>query len=344
MPQVPTLGREQPRPATAGPPGLPNGRTGLGPPAPSYRRHHSSFRRLARRQLLPLSLLLPALVLVGLIIGYPIVKLVLTSFQELGVFQLLSHQTIWTGFANYRQLFASGSQFYNSLVQTIVFVLATVGFTMVIGTGVALLMGRVGKVLRVVMTVAMLLAWAMPSLAASTVWSWLFETQWGVVNYMLVHVGLSGFNNHDWFATQLSAYGVITAMIVWQAIPFIALSMFAAFTLVPHDLFEAAAVDGASPATTFRQVTFPLVRPIFVLLTVLSIIWDSNVFNQVWVLTGGRAQLLNVQPLGVWQYITAFSSQQYGLGAAVAVVTILLLLVATGYYIRRMVRTGEAGA
>jgi N,N'-diacetylchitobiose transport system permease protein len=283
-------------------------------------------------------------VLVGLVLGYPIVKLVLTSFQQLGVFQLLSHQTLWTGFANYRSLFSSGSQFYNSLEQTLVFVLVTVGLTMLAGTGVALLMGRVGKILRVVITVAMLLAWSMPSLAASTVWQWLFETQWGVVNYMLVHIGLSGFNNHDWFASQISAYGVIIAMIVWQAIPFIALSMFAALTLVPRDLFEAAAVDGATPATTFRQITFPIVRPIFVLLTVLSIIWDSNVFNQVWVLTGGRAQILNVQPLGVWQYITAFSSQQYGLGAAVAVITILLLLLATGYYIRRMIRTGQAEA
>lgn len=100
-------------------------------------------------------------------------------------------------------------------------------------------------------------------------------------------------------------------------------------------------MDGASPATVFRQVTMPIVRPIFVLLTVLSIIWDANVFNQVWFLTQGNAQLLNVVPLGVWQYIEAFSSQQYGLGAAASVLMILLLIAVTGYYIRIMVRTGE---
>jgi N,N'-diacetylchitobiose transport system permease protein len=109
-------------------------------------------------------------------------------------------------------------------------------------------------------------------------------------------------------------------------------------------LFEAAAIDGASPATIFRRVTFPLVRPIFVLLTVLSVIWDGNVFNQVWYLTAGRAQVINVIPLGVWQYIEAFSSQQYGLGAAVAVVTVVVLLLVTGYYIRIMVRMGETRA
>jgi N,N'-diacetylchitobiose transport system permease protein len=88
----------------------------------------------------------------------------------------------------------------------------------------------------------------------------------------------------------------------------------------------------------------PIVRPIFVLMTVLSIIWDANVFNQVWYLTQGNAQLLNVVPLGVWQYIEAFSSTQYGLGAAVAVIMILLLVAVTGYYIRLMVRTGQIRA
>jgi N,N'-diacetylchitobiose transport system permease protein len=157
---------------------------------------------------------------------------------------------------------------------------------------------------------------------------------------LLVKLGFS-LTNHDWFASSLSAYSVITAMIVWGAIPFVALTMYSAFTLVPRDLVEAAVVDGATPATIFRRVTMPIVRPIFVLLVVLSIIWDGNVFNQVWFLTGGNAERINVIPLGVWQYIEAFSSQQYGLGAAVAVITVLILLLVTGYYIRIMVRTGE---
>jgi N,N'-diacetylchitobiose transport system permease protein len=281
-------------------------------------------------------------VLVAGVLGYPIGQLFATSFQQLGLFQLISHHVVWNGLANYRQVLSSG-QFGRSLLQTVLFVAACVGLTMLIGTGVALLMKRLGKVMRTVMSLAMLLAWAMPTSASSIVWSWLFETEWGVINYMLSGLGLH-FTNHNWFATSLSAYGVITAMIVWGAVPFVALTMYSAFTLVPPDLSEAAAVDGATPAVVFRRVTMPIVRPIFVLLTVLSIIWDTNVFNQVWFLTGGRAQVLNVVPLGVWQYIEAFSSQQYGLGAAVAVVTVFLLLAATGYYIRAMVRSGEVAS
>ena len=302
-------------------------------------RHPRPWRRSVGRQLLPIGLLLPALVLVGGVLGYPIGQLFATSFQQLGLFQLIGHHVVWDGLANYRQVLTSG-QFGRSLVQTLLFVGACVGLTMLIGTGVALLMKRLGKPMRTAISLAMLLAWAMPTSASSIVWSWLFETEWGVVNYMLSAVGFH-FTNHNWFASSLSAYGVITAMIVWGAVPFVALTMYSAFTLVPNELVEAAAVDGATPATVFRSVTMPIVRPIFVLLTVLSVIWDTNVFNQVWFLTGGRAQVLNVIPLGVWQYIEAFSSQQYGLGAAVAVITVLLLLIATGYYIRVMVRSGE---
>lgn len=300
------------------------------------------WRRSVERQLLPFALLLPALVLVAGVLGYPIGQLFATSFQQLGLFQLISHHVVWDGLANYRQVLTSG-QFGRSLLQTVLFVGACVGLTMFIGTGVALLMKRLGKAMRTTMSLAMLLAWAMPTSASSIVWSWLFETEWGVVNYMLSGLGFH-FANHNWFASSLSAYGVITAMIVWGAVPFVALTMYSAFTLVPLDLSEAAAVDGATPAVVFRSITMPIVRPIFVLLSVLSVIWDTNVFNQVWFLTGGRAQVLNVVPLGIWQYIEAFSSQQYGLGAAVAVVTVLLLLAATGYYIRTMVRSGEVAS
>jgi N,N'-diacetylchitobiose transport system permease protein len=271
--------------------------------------------------------------------GYPLGRLVATSFQNLGPIQLIGHKVVWNGLANYRTLFTN-SDLGTALVQTVFFVLACVGLTMAIGTGVALLLRRVGRVLRIVVSVCMLLAWSMPTSAAAIVWTWLFESEWGVVNYMLTAIGFH-FANHNWFGSAISAYSIITANIVWGAVPFVALTLYSALTLVPRDLFEAAAVDGASPSTTFRQVTLPIVRPIFVLLTVLSVIWDANVFNQVWYLTQGNAQLLNVIPLGVWQYIQAFSSQQYGLGAAVAVIMILLLVAVTGYYIRIMVRTGE---
>jgi N,N'-diacetylchitobiose transport system permease protein len=285
-------------------------------------------------------LMLPALGLLSLTSLYPIGRLIATSFQNLGPFQLIQHKVVWNGISNYKTLFSSGSGLGTSVLQTAVFVFTCVALTMGIGTGVALLLGRIGTVFRTFVTICMLLAWAMPTAAASIVWTWLFEQEYGVANDVLSDIGL-GFSNHNWFGSEFSAYGIIVANIVWGALPFVALMMYSAFTLVPRDLYEAAAVDGASAAMAFRKVTMPIVRPIFVLMTVMSVIWDGNVFNQVWFLTQGNAQLLNVIPLGVWQYIEAFSSNQYGLGAAVAVIMVLLLVAVTGYYIRIMVRIGQ---
>lgn len=317
-----------------------SGDAGEAPPvAPPLPRRARNWRRSLRRQLFPLLLLLPAVALLGGVLGYPIGQVVATSFQQLGNRQLILHLVTWDGLSNYRALFSS-SQFGDSLFQTALFVITCVGLTMLIGTGISLLMGRLGKVLRTLVTLSMLLAWAMPSSAASVVWGWLFQNEFGVVNYVLSALGFQ-YTSHNWFGSSISAYGVITAMIVWQAVPFVALTMYSALTLVPHELVEAAAVDGASARAIFFQIVMPIVRPVFILLTVLSIIWDGNVFNQVWFLTGGLASVINVIPLGVWQYIEAFATQQYGLGAAVAVVTVLLLLAVTGYYIRIMVRTGE---
>ncbi|HTW10951.1 MAG TPA: sugar ABC transporter permease [Acidimicrobiales bacterium] len=291
---------------------------------------------------MPLLLVLPALGLLGFMTLYPLGRLIATSFQNLGAFQLIQHKVQWNGLANYRSLFTS-TELGTSVLQTFVFVTACVGLTMTIGTGVALLLRRIGNVLRIVVSVCMVLAWAMPTSASSVIWTWLFEQEYGVANDLLTQLGFH-FTDHNWFGSEISAYSIIVANIVWGAVPFVAFMMYSSFTLVPRDLYEAAAIDGASPAATFRGVTMPIVRPIFVLMTVLSIIWDANVFNQVWYLTEGNAQMLNVIPLGVWQYIEAFSNNEYGLGAAVAVITILLLLAVTGYYIRIMVRTGQVKA
>jgi N,N'-diacetylchitobiose transport system permease protein len=313
-----------------------------GAPSRGRRAVQSKRGRAFKRQLLAIAFVLPALVLLGVMVGYPLGRLVATSFQQLGPFQLINHQVIWDGFANYRSIFDS-TVLGTSIVQTVVFVTVCVALTMAVGTGMALLLGRIGSVVRTMVSVCLLLAWAMPTSAAAIIWTWLFQQEYGVVNAMLTALGLN-YANHNWFGSEISAYSIIVANIVWGAVPFVAFMMYSAISMVPRDLYEAAAIDGASAATTFRTVTLPLARPIFVLLTVLSVIWDANVFNQVWYLTQGNAQLLNVIPLGVWQYIEAFSNNDYGVGAATAVVMILLLVGVTGYYIRMMVRSGQVKA
>jgi N,N'-diacetylchitobiose transport system permease protein len=299
------------------------------------------LRRLHRRvDWMPYWLLLPSIVLSGVLLGYPLVRLVETSFQEYNLFQLLSHTTKWNGVANYRTILTSGS-FWDSVLRTVLFTAACVGLTMVVGMAVALMLARLGKVMRTGVSIVMVLAWAMPPVSAAIVWQWLFADQFGVVDWALAALHLGHLSNLDWTGqSPLLAFCVITMMIVWQAIPFVALSLYAGLVQIPQEMYESARVDGAGPWAVFSFVTLPLLRPIFGLLTILSIIWDFNVFTQIWVLTQGGPNG-GTETIGVWSYMQAFAANQFGLGAAASVVAMVLVAVMSFYYVRSLIRSGE---
>jgi N,N'-diacetylchitobiose transport system permease protein len=297
-------------------------------------------RLKARFDWMPYWLLAPSAVLVVLLVGYPIVRLVETSFQVLGLPQLFSHQTIWNGVDNYRTIFTSTS-FWDAVLRTVLFTGACVIGTMVVGMAVALMLGRLSKVVRGGVSIAMVLAWAMPPISAAIVWQWLFASQYGVVDWILTELHLGTFQSFDWTGQNaLLAFVVITMMIVWQAVPFVALSLYAGLTQVPQELYEAARVDGAGPWGVFRRVTVPMLSPIIGLLVILSVIWDFNVFAQIWVLTQGGPNG-GTETIGIWSYVTAFTGSQFGLGAASSVVSMLLVAIMSFYYVRVLVRSGE---
>ena len=126
-------------------------------------------------------------------------------------------------------------------------------------------------------------------------------------------------------------------VVVWGALPFVAITVHAGLTQVPAELEEAARVDGAGPWQVFRHITFPVLKPIFLILATLSTIWDFKVFTQIWV-------MLNQRPsreyflLGIWSYSESFGVTRYGKGAAIAVVMVLLLLGLTFFYVRQMLK------
>ena len=133
---------------------------------------------------------------------------------------------------------------------------------------------------------------------------------------------------------------MFTALIVWGAIPFITITVYAALAQVPQELLEAAAIDGARPWAVFREVTMPLLKPIFVILTSLSIIWDFQVFQQIWVMLDSRPNS-DYYTMAIYAFHESFQISEYGLGAAIAVVMVLFMFLATLVYLRQMLRTGE---
>jgi N,N'-diacetylchitobiose transport system permease protein len=220
------------------------------------------------------------------------------------------------------------------------FTVANVGATMVLGTAIGVLLTRVSKVIRVALSVVLVLVWATPGVVGITIWNWLFDQQFGVVNYMLSKVGL-GHIGHDWYTSSLQGFLVVTCVVVWGAIPFVAVTMQAALTQVPDELLEAARVDGATGLQIFRRITFPILRPIVVIITSLSIIWDFQVFTQVYVLRDNRPEPWYYL-MSIFSFVESFKVHNFGLGAALSVITMLIMLVVSIFYIRQIVKIGEA--
>lgn len=316
------------------------GRVPVPPPAAGRGGRDPGPARRRRRDLAPLWLMAPAGVVLVAITLAPIVFLVFTSFTDYDQRTLFTGAYEGVGLAQYAALLQDGD-FWASLVRTVLFTAAMVAGSVVIGMAVSHLLTRLDRGVRFLVTVVLILAWAMPNVASSLVWNWLFQPGYGVVNWLLTQLRVFGdMTQTDWTQSPALAYTVIWLLIVWQAVPFIALTLNAAETQVPGEHQEAARLDGAGELRVYREVTLTFLKPTLLLVTILSIIWDYNVFNQIWLVSRGGPDGAT-STLGVFTYQTAFVGFEVGQGAAISVVTTLLLLGLTAVYIRNLLRSGE---
>jgi N,N'-diacetylchitobiose transport system permease protein len=305
----------------------------------SDRRRSRGLRAGIRDNVTPYLLLLPTLaVLVG-VLAWPLYWLGRISFEHFGLEELIAHKGTWTGLDNYREILGNG-EFWHIVLRTVVFTVVNVGLTMLFSTLIALLLVRMGRFMRVALLVGLVWVWATPVVVAITVWQWMVDFQFGVFNWTITKLHIANLVHYNWFDNSLTGFAVITAVVVWGAIPFAAITIYAGLSQVPQELVEAAEVDGARPWQVFRRVTFPLVKPIFVIITSLSIIWDFQVFNQVWIMLENRPSP-DYYLLSVFAFVSSFRVSQYGLGAAISVVMVLLMLSVSFVYVRQMIQISE---
>jgi N,N'-diacetylchitobiose transport system permease protein len=305
---------------------------------PGSRRRRFSRRRVGHVAA-PYVLLTPAVAVIGLVLAYPLYLLVKMSFQEYGLKSILSHKGVWIGTANYAKIFHD-SEFWHVVLRTVLFTAVCVSLTMVFGTAIALLLVQVSRFVRVALMTGLVLVWSVPVIVAVNLWRWMVDYQFGVANWTLTKLHVGHFERHDWFANPWTGLGVFVALIVWGAIPFVTITVYAALAQVPKELLEAAQIDGARPWSVFREVTMPLLMPIFVILTSLSIIWDFQVFQQIWVMLDSRPSS-DYYTMAIYAFHQSFQISEYGLGAAIAVVMVGFMFLATLVYLRQMLRTGE---
>ena len=213
------------------------------PTAPPARPDGHGTATPARRILLPYLLVAPAVVALGLALGYPVVRQVVLSLQEFGLAQQFGAPAEWVGLDNYRAL-VSDAYLWKVVLRSLIFCVVVASVTMTIGMSVALVMTKMSRPVRLLAQTGLLLAWAMPALATLTVWQWLFDTQYGIVNWLLTRLGAS-YEGHSWLLEPLSFFFVAAVIVVWMSVPFVAFTGYAALLQVPDDLVEAAELDGA---------------------------------------------------------------------------------------------------
>lgn len=298
-------------------------------------------RTRPRTSIVPLVLLTPAVVILLAALGYPVTWQIITSMQEYGLAQQFGQPPKFVGLANYIQVF-SDERLWSVVARSIAFCLLNAFVTVVIGLGLALLMRAVPAAIRIAIQVSLLLAWAMPMVAAVTVFRWLFDYRSGVVNWSLASVGLTNFDGFAWLSHPSTFFIVASSIIIWMSVPFVALSLYAGLTQVPDEIIEAAQIDGASAGQILRSILLPMVRPVLSIVLLLQIIWDLRVFAQIRLLQDAGAPVSETNLLGNFIYELGVGRQDFASASTVSLFVLALTVALSWPYVRSLMKEDAA--
>lgn len=280
---------------------------------------------------LPLLLVAPAFIAIFGLILYPVGRTMWLSLHDAGLQSLVTGAMEFVGLENFGEIL-DDRHLRRVFVQTTLLGLSAVAGTMVFGLAVALLLNQRFRG-RGLLGVLVLLPWAVPAVAAGIVWKWMFHDQYGIINWALAGMGLDAFAGFPWFNSRLPAFAAIWLVVVWQSFPFVAVSLLAGLQSIPPEIHDAAKVDGATAWQRLRLVTLPILKPLILILVIISTIWDFKIFDQVMVMTGGGpARQTEVIVLTV--YREAFTRLNFGMGSALALALFAVLMGLTIVYIR----------
>ncbi len=263
----------------------------------------------------------PAVVLLGLVTVYPLVSVLYLSFQRrLLIFDI----TKFIGLDNYRFLLSDG-RFWNALGNTVYFTAVSVALELLLGLAFALLLNRNFR-FKGLVTAAVLVPWAIPTVVSARMWEWIYNTDFGVLNYLLgVKI--------NWLGSPFWALNAAVFMDVWKTTPFAAILLLAGLKVIPRDLYRAARIDGAGAWQLFIKITLPLLMPVIVVVLIFRTLDAFRVFDAVYVLTGG-GPANTTETLSIYAYKVLFQTLQFGYGATLSVVMFLCTSAITLLYIR----------
>ncbi|AWJ82527.1 ABC transporter permease (plasmid) [Azospirillum sp. TSH58] len=265
--------------------------------------------------------LLPMLVVLAGVAGWPLVRTVFFSFTDATLATLDGFQGV--GLDNYLWLMRD-PVWWRAVWNTLVFTVVSVGIETALGLGIALILNAhlPGRGL---LRAAVLIPWAIPTVVSAQMWGWMFHDLYGVVNAILMGLGLIA-EPRAWTADPDLALPVVIAVDVWKSTPFMALLILAALQMLPRDLYEAARVDGVHPVKVFFRITLPLIRPALMVAVLFRTLDALRVFDLMYVLTGNSRSTMSMS-VYARQYLIDF--QDIGYGSAAATMLVLVLAAAT---------------
>ncbi|MFC5790490.1 carbohydrate ABC transporter permease [Agromyces tardus] len=293
--------------------------------------------RRRRGRSVPHLLLIPAVLILLVGMGYPLVWQAVTSLQEFGIAQQFGKPAPFVGIDNYVSL-ATDPDMWAVVGRSLVFCLVTAAVTLAIGILLAVLMTAVGRAARLTLQISLLLAWAMPVVAAMTVWIWLFDRRRGVVNYLLDMIPGVDMNRFSWLSNPLTFFLVASIIVVWMSVPFVAFSVYAGLTQVSDEVLEAAQLDGASGWQRLRFVIMPMIRPVIAIVLLLQLIWDLRVFTQITMLQDAGSKAGEFDLLGTYIYKLGAGAQDFGMASAVSIFVLALTLAISWFYVRSLLK------
>jgi multiple sugar transport system permease protein len=276
-------------------------------------------------------LIAPAFLILVLVAILPILAVIGLSLQRrLPIFNIAA----FVGLENYRIL-AMDSRFWNSLVNTVYFTTLSVSLELLLGLAIAMLLDRPFSG-RGWMRAILLIPWIIPTVVSARMWEWLYNSEFGVLNYLLMASGVLK-DPMNWLGNPLLAIHGVIFMDVWKTTPFAVLLFIAGLQTIPRELYHAARVDGATSWVVFRKITLPLLKPVILLVLLFRTLDAFRVFDAIYVLTGG-GPANTTETLSLYAYKTLFQTLQFGYGSTLAVAMFACVVLISLVYLKLLGR------
>ena len=270
-------------------------------------------------------MIIPTLLVVALVAGYPLFRTIQLSFTDANFATLGSDRAV--GFANYTSLFQD-EVWWTAVRNTLIFTGGSVSIEFLLGLLVAMVINSQFPG-RGLMRAAILVPWAIPTVVSAQMWRWMYNDVFGVVNDLALRVGLIAAPV-AWVASPETALGSIIAVDVWKTTPFVALLLLAGLQTIPSDIYEAARVDGASPVRQFFRLTLPLLTPAILVTLVFRTLDSLRVFDVIYVMRGTDQSSIS---MAVYNRQQLIDFGLFGYGSAISVLIFLVILVFTVIYV-----------